>query len=316
VEQAWFIKRIAFGLAKREARLVRETGRRSLLLPIFDWFAFKQIRERFGGRLKYACTGSAAMNPEILRFFFDIGIPIYEGYGMTETTPVISSNRPDAIKIGSVGRPIRNVTVVIDKSQVGEDSPDGEIICFGPNVMLGYHNQPEKTKEVLVEDPELGTGVRTGDRGWLDSDGFLYITGRFKEEYKLENGKYVHPSAIEEEIKLLPSVVNALVYGDGKKYNTCLVVPDFDVVAQYALEMGIAATNPKALIGDEQIKSRIAEEITNHLRGDYGEYEIPKKYHFVSEDFTVDNGMLTQTMKLKRREVLKKYGDVLNGLYE
>ncbi len=316
VEQAGLFKRIGFELAKREARSVRETGRRSLLLPILDWFAFRQIRERFGGRLKYACTGSAAMNPEILRFFFDIGIPIYEGYGMTETTPVITSTKPNAIKVGSVGQPIKNVTVVIDKSQVGEDSPDGEILCFGPNVMLGYHNQPEKTKEVFVEHPELGRGVRTGDRGRLDSDGFLYITGRFKEEYKLENGKYVHPSAIEEEIKLLPSVVNAMIYGDGKKYNTCLVVPDLDVLAEYAQEMEIASTDSKALVQDERIKSRIGEEITNHLRGAYGEYEIPKKFHLIAEDFTIDNGMLTQTMKLKRREVLKKYGDLLNRLYE
>jgi long-chain acyl-CoA synthetase len=316
VEQAWFFKRIAFKLAKKAARSVRETGRRSILLPILDWFAFRQIRERFGGRLKYACTGSAAMNPEILRFFFDIGISIYEGYGMTETTPVITSNQPNAIKVGSVGRPIKNVTVVIDKSQVGEDSPDGEIICFGPNVMLGYHNQPEKTKEVFVDDPELGRGVRTGDRGRLDSEGFLYITGRFKEEYKLENGKYVHPGVIEEEIKLLPSVVNAMIYGDGKKYNTCLVVPDFDVLAQYAQEMGITSIDPNVLVEDGKIKSRIGEEITNHLKGAYGEYEIPQKYHLITEDFTIENGMLTQTMKLKRREVLKKYGDVLNGLYE
>jgi len=316
LEKEGFFKRKAFELAIQQARRSRETGGRSLLLPLLDRFTLRYIRERFGGRLRQASTGSAAMNPDILRFFFDVGIPIYEGYGLTETTPVIASNCRSSMKIGSAGRPIKNVTVVIDKSQVGEDSPDGEIICFGPNVMLGYHNQPEKNKEVFVEDPDLGKGVRTGDRGRLDSEGFLYITGRFKEEYKLENGKYVHPSAIEEEIKLLPDVVNAMIYGDGKKYNTCLVVPDLSFIKQYAKQIGISSSDPNVLVEDERIKSRIADEITNHLRGAYGEYEIPKKFHLVTEDFTVDNGMLTQTMKLKRHEVLKKYGDALNRLYE
>jgi long-chain acyl-CoA synthetase len=316
IESDGGVRQKLFELAKKEARRAREKGRKTLLLWILDKIVFRKIRDKFGGRLRYACTGSAVMNPEIARFFFDIGIPVYEGYGLTETTPVITSNRPDATKIGSVGRPIKNVTVVIDKSQVGEESPDGEILCFGPNVMVGYYNEPNKTNEVIVEDAKLGRGVRTGDRGRLDSDGFLYITGRFKEEYKLENGKYVHPSSVEEDIKLLPWVANAMIYGDGRKYNVCLVVPNFSQLSDYAKKIGLTHTDPQSLVEEEKIRTFISREIQNHLKRQYGEYEIPKKFEFLTEDFTVDNGMLTQTMKLKRGEVLKKYKDALIKMYD
>ncbi|MBN1654095.1 MAG: long-chain fatty acid--CoA ligase [Deltaproteobacteria bacterium] len=316
IDHAGTLKRKLFEIARKEARRARETGRKTISSIVLDRIVFAPIRQKFGGRLRHASTGSAAMNPEVLYFFYDIGIPIYEGYGLTETTPVVSTNSPLALKIGSVGRPIKDVTVTIDKSQLGDDSPDGEIVCFGPNVMLGYHNAPEKTKEVLVHDPELGTGVRTGDRGRLDSEGFLYITGRIKEEYKLENGKYVHPSAIEESIKLLACVANAMIFGDGKQYNVCLVAPNFGVVKKYAEQVGIDASDPEQLIKEERIINYIADEIRNHLKGSYGEYEIPKKYHLIAEDFTVENGMLTQTLKLKRREVFRRYGDALNRLYD
>ncbi|MEZ4549263.1 MAG: AMP-binding protein [Desulfobacterales bacterium] len=184
-----------FNAAKQEAEKKRKTGKSSLKLKILDKVVFGKIRARFGGRLKEAVTGSAAMNPEIAQFFIDIGIPTYDCYGLTETTPAMTMNSPAANRLGTVGRPIEKVTVEIDKSLTGEDSDDGEIICYGPNVMQGYHNKPEKTAEVIVNDPKLGRGFRTGDRGRLDEDGFLHITGRFKEEYKLENGKYVHPAS-------------------------------------------------------------------------------------------------------------------------
>jgi len=305
-----------FNLAKSEAEKKRKTGSASLLFYVLDYIVFGKIRAKFGGQLKLAITGSAVMNPEIAQFFSDIGIPTYDCYGLTETSPAMTVNSPKECRLGSVGKAIEKVTVVIDKSLVGEDSEDGEIVCFGPNVMQGYHNKPEKTAEVLVEDPELGIGFRTGDRGRLDKDGYLYITGRFKEEYKLENGKYVHPASIEEDIKLNDYIVNAMLYGEGKQYNVCIAVPDFDALKKYTKTLGLESKSPEDLIQDQKIIDFLTEQITTHLKGSYGGYEIPKRYLFVANDFTIDDGLLTQTMKLKRRNVLKKYGEQLTSLYQ
>jgi long-chain acyl-CoA synthetase len=305
-----------FTAAKKEAEKKRRTGKAGLKFKLLDKLIFGKIRARFGGRLKEAVTGSAAMNPEIAQFFIDIGIPTYDCYGLTETTPAMTMNSPAATRLGTVGRAIEKVTVVIDKTFVGEDSEDGEIVCFGPNVMQGYHNKPEKTAEVLVHDPVLGTGFRTGDRGRLDKDGFLYITGRFKEEYKLENGKYVHPASLEEDIKLTAFVVNAMLYGDGKPYNVCLLVPDFEALKPVAEGMGLGGKRPEDLIKEEKIRDFITTDVVKQLKKKYGGYEIPKKFMFLPEDFSLENGMLTQTMKLKRRNVFKKYLDQLEALYQ
>lgn len=305
-----------FNTAKKEAEKKRKTGKTSIKLKILDKLVFGKIRDRFGGRLQEAITGSAAMNPEIAQFFIDIGIPTYDCYGLTETTPAMTINSPTGHRLGSVGRAIEKVTVVIDKSIVGEGSEDGEILCFGPNVMQGYHNKPEKTREVMVSDPKLGVGFRTGDRGRLDKDGYLFITGRFKEEYKLENGKYVHPASIEEDIKLNSYVINAMLYGDGKPYNVCILVPDFEALKPISDEMGLDGKSPKELIKEEKVQDFIKAEVTNHLKKTYGGYEIPKKFIFLPEDFSLENGMLTQTMKLKRGNVYEKYIDRLEALYE
>ncbi len=304
-----------FYMAKAEAKKKRETGKSGIKLKLLDKIIFQKIRDKFGGRLKHAVTGSAAMNPEIAQFFIDIGIPTYDCYGLTETTPALTMNCPAGNRLGTVGRAIDKVTVVIDKSLAGEDSEDGEIICYGPNVMQGYHNKPEQTAGVMVEHPELGVGFRTGDRGRLDEDGYLYITGRFKEEYKLENGKYVHPASLEEEIKLNSYVANAFVYGAGKAYNVCLIVPDFEAIGKYAKTIGITSTDPEHLIKEKQIQEFLESDITNQLKGSYGGYEIPKKLLLISEEFSLDNGMLTQTMKLKRRNVIERYGEQLESLY-
>jgi len=255
-------------------------------------------------------TASAAMNPDISRFFFDMGIPIYDCYGMTETSPAITMNCPSAYKIGSVGRPIPGVKVVIDKSVVEEGAQDGEIIAYGPNVMKGYHNKPEATAEVMTSDG----GIRTGDRGRLDEDGFLFITGRIKEQFKLENGKFVFPASLEEDIRLIPSVENAMIYGENKPYNVCLIVPDFLVLAKYAKDRGIPA-DPKSIAENPEIQEMIRNEVISSLTGKYGGYEIPKKFLFLHENFTVENGTLTQTMKLKRRVVVSRFKDMIEKLY-
>jgi len=300
--------------AKRKRELAKE-GKSDLLTDIKaaigDRLVFSKIRERLGGRIKGVMSGSAAMNPDIALFFLDIGIPIYDCYGMTETSPAITMNCHSAFKMGSVGRPIDKVRVVIDRSVVEEGATDGEIVNYGPNVMRGYHNKPEATSEVMTKDG----GIRTGDRGRFDEDGYLFITGRIKEQYKLENGKFVFPSGLEEDIRLIPYIENAMIYGENRPYNICIVIPDFHVLGKYAREHGLP-TDPKELVKSKEVYDLISGEIAKALKGKYGGYEIPKKLVLMSENFSVDDGTLTQTLKVKRRVVLKKYKDRIDELYQ
>ncbi|PKN52584.1 MAG: long-chain fatty acid--CoA ligase [Deltaproteobacteria bacterium HGW-Deltaproteobacteria-13] len=283
-----------------------------------DALVFCQIRNLFGGRLKHVVTGGAMMKPEIALFFSDVGVPTYDGYGLSETTPVITNNSPKrGNKYGTVGKVFKDTKVVIDKSRVGEDSMDGEIVVYGAQVMQGYHNKPEVTKEVMMPDTWNGfPGIRTGDRGWLDEEGYLHITGRFKDEYKLENGKYVHPESIENEMKLLRYISNVIVYGEGRMFNVALVVPNFETLKTDAHTAAWAQGTPEETLANKECTDFISQQITDHLRKSFGGYEIPQKFLYIAEDFSVDNGMLTQTLKLKRRIVMDKYGERLRALYD
>lgn len=300
--------------AKKKRELAAE-GKSSFMVnlkvKLADKIVFQKIRDKFGGRLQGALTASALMNIEISNFFSDIGIPVFDCYGLSETSPAVSMNSFSAFKTGSVGRPIENVKIVIDQSVVEDGSDDGEIIVYGPNVMHGYHNKPEATRAVMTVDG----GFRTGDRGQIDEDGYLFITGRIKEQYKLQNGKYVFPGALEEDIRLLPNVANAMISGEGKKFNVCIVIPDFEVLGKYAEANGLPA-DPQKMVENQQIKDMLSAEITESLKRKYGGYEIPKKFLFVADDFTLENGMLTQTMKLKRRVVFEKYDQAIEALYQ
>ena len=306
-----FVMGVEAGKRRRE---LKAAGRSDLLtelkFKIADKVVFAKIRQKMGGRLKGAMSGSAAMNVEIAHFFFDVGIPIYDCYGMTETSPAVAMNASFAYRLGSVGRAIENVRIVIDSSAVEEGAADGEIVVYGPNVMKGYHNKPDKTREVMTPDG----GIRTGDRGRLDADGYLYITGRIKEQFKLENGKFVFPAALEEEISLVPWVQNVLIFGENRPFTIALVVPDFLMVERHAEKNGISG-DIRQLIENADIQAMITEEILKILRGRFGGYEIPKKFLYLTEGFTSENGMLTQTLKLKRRVVLEKYRDRIEALY-
>lgn len=300
--------------AKRKRDLAAE-GKNCLMtnlkLKLADKIVFKKIRERLGGRLMGSMSGSAAMNPEIAQFFFDIGIPIYDCYGLTETSPAATMNASYDYRLGSVGKAIDKVKIVIDSSVVEEDATDGEVIVYGPNVMKGYHNRPEETKATMTEDG----GFRTGDRGRLDKDGFLFITGRIKEQYKLENGKFCFPVALEEEICLVHFVQQALIYGLNRPYNICIVVPDAEVLLDYAKEKGLPQ-DMKALVARKEIIDMLSENIINHLKGKFGGYEIPKKFLLLAEPFSVNDGTLTQTLKLKRKVVLDRLKDQIEALYK
>jgi long-chain acyl-CoA synthetase len=301
--------------AAKQKRILAEKGKSSLLVnlkfAIVDKIVFQKIRDLFGGRMRGAMTGSAAMNPDISHFFYDIGMPLYDAYGMTETTPGITMNCPSKFRIGSVGPVMDKIKVVIDQSVVDPGAKDGEIVCYGPNVMKGYHNKPEATREIMTPDG----GVRTGDRGRIDEDGFLWITGRIKEQYKLENGKYVFPAALEEDICLNHYVQNALIYGANREYNICMIVPDPVALDAYAQKNNLTK-DFKALVENQDIQKMITKEILDSLKVKYGSYEIPRKFLFISEPFTLENGMLTQTMKLKRKIITEKLADRIEAAYK
>jgi long-chain acyl-CoA synthetase len=311
-------KKRIFDAAVAEAIKNRDLPVKTKEFNDYDALVFSQVRHVFGGNLKFFVTGGALTKPEIALFFKDIGQPTYDGYGMTETASGITSNSPKAgNKYNTVGRPVDNMHVVIDKSRVGEDSKDGEIIVYGPHVMMGYHNKPKATAAIMMPDTWNGfPGLRTGDRGWFDDEGFLHITGRFKDEYKLANGKYVHPEGIENEIKLLRYVTQAMLYGEGKDYNVALIVPDFAALkADPNIKPLLKATLEESL-KDKALQAYLSKDMIAHLRKTFGSYEVPQKFLFVAEDFTIENGMVTQTMKVKRVDVRKKYGEQLENLYK
>ena len=249
-----------FEAALAAAKQKRETGKVGFKYKILDKIVLQKIRDRFGGRLENAVTGSAPMNVDIAKFFIDVGIPTYDAYGLSETSPAITINSPlMGNRLGSVGKPINKTKVVIDRSRTGEDTDDGEIICFGPQCMIGYHNKPEKTAEVIVEMKGM-RGVRTGDRGRLDNDGFLFITGRFKEEYKLSNGKYIHPESLELEMKVLPWILNAVVTGAGHEFNVGLIVPDMKLIEHMAAELKLSI-DPKDLFSSSNPEAQKFKEL-------------------------------------------------------
>ncbi len=275
-------------------------------LALVDRLIFSKVRARFGGRLKWVVSGSAALNSEVAEFIDALGIQVYEGYGLSETSPIVTTNSPGQRRIGSVGKVIPGVRIEIDREKSG-DPKIGEIVVHGPNVMLGYHDRPEENAAVLTAD----RGLCTGDLGYLDGDGFLYVTGRIKEQYKLENGKYVAPVPLEEELKLSPYLTNVMVYGANKPYNVALVVLDRDAVDRWAKSEGLTVSDPAH---DDRVQELITRELTQRGAGFKG-YERPKKFLPIVEEFTVENGMLTPTLKLKRRKVLEKYQKALDSLY-
>ena len=274
---------------------------------VFDKLVFSKVRERFGGRLRYAVSGGAALAPEVARFMDSLHIPVCEGYGLTETSPIISVNTPGATKIGSVGKLLDGVTVRIDPVE-GYEEGVGEICAAGPNIMQGYHNLPDKTAEVMTDDGYF----RTGDLGSVDGDGFLWIKGRVKEQYKLENGKYVVPGPIEEVLALSPYILQCMLEGTNRPYNVALVVLDMPAIEKWA------AANSVSLDGDinanERVRQLIKEELASSGDGLKG-YERPKDAYLLTEEWTTDNGMLTPKMSLKRRVALQRFGDHIASLY-
>jgi long-chain acyl-CoA synthetase len=300
----------AAGLAAsiRRRRGLRLTLRERIVRWLADRLVFAKVRARFGGRLKYAISASATLSLDVAEFIDGLGIDVYEGYGLTETSPVVSANRPGARKLGSIGRAIPGVTIRIDETR-GSVPGQGEIVVYGPNVMKGYHARPEENAKAFTADG----GLRTGDIGYVDPDGYLFITGRIKEQYKLENGKYVMPTPLEEQLALSPYITNVMLYGQDRPYNVALVAVDAAKIRAWAAEQGVPMNGELALI--PAVHDLIANELGRLSTGFRG-YERPRAFVLTTDELTTENGMLTPTMKLKRRDVLKRYGDALDALYE
>ncbi len=309
-QQATGLRRHIFDWALRLAREAlpwRAYGRPVPLGVKLAWLAanrvaYSKIRAGMGGRLRAFSSGGAPLARELVEFFWSVDVKVYQGYGLTETSPVVSTNLPGANKVGTVGRPIPNVEVRI--------ADDGEILVRGPCVMRGYYQKPAETEDVLSPEGWL----RTGDIGYLDPDGYLVVTDRKKELLKTAAGKLVAPQPIENTLKSSPFILNAAVVGDKRKFIAALIVPHFANVEARASKFGRHFNSRAELAADPWVHALIGEEIqrlTTHL----AQYETIKRFALLGEDFTFENGELTHTLKLKRRILEERYHDTIERLY-
>jgi long-chain acyl-CoA synthetase len=264
---------------------------------------FSKWRAALGGRARLFVSGGAALSEEIGYIFAGAGLPIVQGYGLTETSPVISAGTLEDNRIGTVGRPIRNVEVRI--------AADGEIETRGPNVMRGYYNKPEETAKVFTADGWF----KTGDIGTLDADGFLRITDRKKELFKTSGGKYIAPQPIEQRIKASRFVNQVVLIGNQRKFPAALIVPDWEQLRSYAELKGIEARTPAEMIRHPRILDLFQRQVDAHTP-DLAQYERVKRIALLEHELTIDSGELTPTLKVKRRVVDEKYRDIIDRLYE
>ncbi|MGH9776005.1 MAG: AMP-dependent synthetase/ligase [Candidatus Acidiferrales bacterium] len=267
-----------------------------------DKLVYAKIRAGLGGRIRRFVSGGAPLSKDLAEFFWSIGIAIYQGYGLTETSPVVSTNYPGGNIVGTVGRPIPNAEVRI--------AEDGEILVRGPLVMQGYYKKPAETAEVLGPDGWF----RTGDIGLLDEDGYLVITDRKKELLKTAAGKFVAPQLIENRLKTSPFILNAAAVGDKRKFISVLIVPNFGAVESQAREERVTFSSREELARSPWLHAFLEKEM-ERLTASLAQYERPKRFAVIADDFTFANGLLTYTMKLKRRAIDEKFGDVIENLY-
>jgi long-chain acyl-CoA synthetase len=296
---------------KALAHARQSSGMVDLLEQVYERAVFEQVRARFGGRLKFAFSGGAALPLEVAEFIDALGILVYEGYGLTETSPIATTNYPGSRKMGSVGKPIPGVQVEIDTS-VMDDPKYGEIVVYGHGVMQGYHNLPDENAAIFVEKNGR-RGIRTGDIGYFDGQGFLHLTGRIKEQFKLENGKYVVPTPLEDKLKLSPLISSCMIYGANKEYNVAVVIPDFTALEAWAATRGLTRDHEE-LIHHPEVRALYDREVAAHSVG-FKRYERIKRVILGTVDFTPENGMLTPTQKVRRAAVLELYGDAIESAY-
>lgn len=265
---------------------------------------FSKWQEALGGNLKAIASGSAALQPRLARVFNAAGVPVMEGYGLTETSPVISVNdlRDGGFKIGTVGKMLPETDVQI--------APDGEIIINGPQRMMGYYKDQEKTSEAIDKDGYF----HTGDIGEIDADGFLKITDRKKEMFKTSGGKYVAPQLLENTMKQSRFVEQIMVIGEGEKMPAAFIQPNFEFLEDWAKRKEIAFSNHQELIDNEQVIDRFQQELDTHNEK-FGKWERVKRFELTPDVWSIESGHLTPTMKMKRRNIKEKYSDLYQRIY-
>ncbi len=279
-------------------------GRRpsSPVWKLADKLAYSKVREAFGGRVRIFVPGGAPLGIDTAKWFASVGIALWEGYGLTETSPVIALNTPITHRIGSIGRPISNVEVKL--------AADGELLVRGPSVFSGYWQKPEMTAEAF--DPE--GFFRTGDIAHLDADGFLFITDRKKELLKTSGGKMVAPQPIENKLKNNMLVAQAALVGERHKFISVVISPNFAALEEWARQRGIEAKDRAELVADSRVVALYAE-IVREVNGSLANFESLKRFRVVPDEWTQESGELTPSMKLKRRVITSRYAALIDALY-
>lgn len=275
-------------------------------LEIADRLVFARLREAVGGRIQRMVSGGAALPSDIARVFIGAGIPLLQGYGLTETSPVIAVNTLNQNRIGAVGRALPGLEIRI--------AEDGEILTRGPHVFCGYFKKPEDTAATFEEGTNGARWFKTGDIGRLDSEGFLFITDRKKDLIKTSAGKYVAPQMIELMLNQSQFVEQSIVIGNGRKFVSALIVPDFDNLWAWAKEHGIDNANKTELVEDRQVMDMMKKEV-NRVTSELADYEKVKRIGLVPQEFTIDGGELTPSLKVRRRVVEEKHSRLIESLY-
>jgi long-chain acyl-CoA synthetase len=293
----------ALGVGKRNEGMIL-AGKVPASLPwkLADRLFFSKVRAIFGGEATYYVAGGAPLGPDTAHWFAQAGIRILEGYGLTETSPVIGVNTPLSYRMGSIGKPLANIEV--------RTAGDGELLVKGPSVFSGYWQSPGLTAEAFD-----GEGwFRTGDIAEIDADGFIAITDRKKELIKTSAGKYIAPQGIEGRLKADLFVGNAAVVGDREKYVAALISPNFAVLEPWALEQKIPAETRRQLVEHPVVVARY-KEIIRQVNRSLADFELLKRFVVVAEDWAIETGELTPSMKLKRRVLTQRYSEEIAGLF-
>jgi long-chain acyl-CoA synthetase len=293
--------RVAMAKARAEAKGGTVKGLLALEASLADRLVFSKIRESVGGRLKGLVSGSAPLPTDVAAFFYGIGLPISEGYGLTETSPIVSANPTNALRIGTVGRPVPGVEVRI--------AEDGEILVRGPNVMMGYYNKPAETADVLRDG-----WFHTGDIGTLDAEGYLRITDRKKDLLVTSGGKKVAPQPIEAELKRSPLIAEAVLLGDRRRFVSALIVPEFAALERRLKDLGRPPAERNVLVTRQDVVA-LYDEIVEALNRDLSQFERIKKIGVLPREFTIQSGELTPTMKVKRKVVEKNWRKEIDEIY-
>ena len=297
----WAVK-IGKKQGKMRLRGGRVTGWLRFRYGLAKKLVFSKILAKTGGRVRFFVSGGAPLSKDIAEFFYAAGLTVIEGYGLTETSPVVACNSIEGVKFGTVGKPIPGVEVKI--------APDGEILTRGPNLMKGYYKKEAETREVIVDG-----WLHTGDIGFLDDEGFLVITDRKKDLIITAGGKNVAPQPIENLLKTNPYIANAVVVGGNRKFISALIVPNFDKLGAYARAVNIPFSSPTELIGREDIRNFLLAEV-NRSTPDLAPYERVKKIVLLDRDFEIEAGEITPTLKVRRSIVEQKYKGLIDMLYK